>query len=338
MKLLLAFTDLSGGGGRTFACHLSRAFGSRIALYSLRRKHKTAQFASSLGTTTGSPFSMAMLKVSAIRVISNSQITALLLCIPFAGRHFYVTHGLANGIERQPRLRQFLFRAQLLLPGTIFVACGDSERDKLISLGAKQSKVLLVRNAVQADDVHFAPRSPDGKTKILFLGRICYQKGIDLLLEALNKLPESFHCTIAGDNQTGEERFAAEVERHIHALGSRVRRIPSIAISVDYLSQFDVCVLPSRFEGLPYLLLELAAMRMPLIASDCPGNIDVVRSNNFGGSFKTGNSDDLAKALLSFARSSPEDRANKSERLLRLTKAEFKYDDFIDSYAKILGL
>jgi len=338
MKALLAFSDLSGGGGRTFASHLSRAFGPRLALYSLRRKHETAQLASALGTRSESPFSMALLRVNTLRVISNSQITALLLCLPFAGRHFYITHGFANGIERQSRLRQFLFRVQLRLPGTIFVACGDSERDQLIRLGASQSKVLLVRNAVQADCMHFVPRSPDGKTKVLFLGRICYQKGIDILLQALEKLPDSFHCTIAGDHQPGEERFVAEVERHINALGSRVRRIPSMTITVDHLSDFDVCVLPSRFEGLPYLLLELAAMRMPLIASDCPGNIDIVRSNEHGGSFKTGNSDDLAKALLSFAGSSREDRANKSEQLLRLTEAEFRYDKFLDSYAKILGL
>ena len=338
MKALLVFSDLSGGGGRTFASHLCKIFGPHLGLYSLKRKHETAKLASALGVKPESPFSMALLKVSTLRVVSNSQITALLLCLPFAGRHFYVTHGFANGIERQSRLRQFLFRVQIRFPGTTFVACGDSERDKLIRLGASKSKVLLVRNAVQAHCSHFVPRPPDGTTKVLFLGRICFQKGVDLLLEALDKLPGSFHCTIAGHHQPGEERFGAEVERHIHALGPRVRQIPSMSITVDQLSKYDVCVLPSRFEGLPYLLLELAAMRMPLIASDCPGNIDIVRSNEDGGSFTTGNSDDLANALLAFARSSSEDRANKSEQLARLTEAEFRYDEFLDGYAKILGL
>ncbi len=38
-----------------------------------------------------------------------------------------------------------------------------------------------------------------------------------------------------------------------------------------------VLVAPSRWEGMPYLLLEAVARRRRVIASDCPGNRDVLK-------------------------------------------------------------
>jgi len=65
----------------------------------------------------------------------------------------------------------------------------------------------------------------------------------------------------------------------------------------NLLSGFDVFVLPSLYEGLPLCLLEASASGTPLVASNIPGNDEIVRNCNNGLLFQTGNSEELANQI-----------------------------------------
>ena len=56
-------------------------------------------------------------------------------------------------------------------------------------------------------------------------------------------------------------------------------------------------VAPSRWEGLPFLLLEADVQSRPVIASDCPGNHDVIEDGVSGVLFPTGAAAALAALL-----------------------------------------
>ena len=56
-------------------------------------------------------------------------------------------------------------------------------------------------------------------------------------------------------------------------------------------------VAPSRWEGLPFLLLEADVQSRPVIASDCPGNRDVIEDGVSGVLFPTGDVAALAALL-----------------------------------------
>jgi glycosyltransferase involved in cell wall biosynthesis len=48
------------------------------------------------------------------------------------------------------------------------------------------------------------------------------------------------------------------------------------------VAAFDVALLTSRYEGLPYSLLEAMANRVPVVASDATGNRDVIEHGHSG--------------------------------------------------------
>ncbi|MFN8947485.1 MAG: glycosyltransferase [Alphaproteobacteria bacterium] len=65
-------------------------------------------------------------------------------------------------------------------------------------------------------------------------------------------------------------------------------------------SQFhkaDILVLPSRWEGLPYLLLEAMDHGVPIVASDIAGNRAALQDGAFGLLFRAGDAETLASAI-----------------------------------------
>jgi glycosyltransferase involved in cell wall biosynthesis len=48
----------------------------------------------------------------------------------------------------------------------------------------------------------------------------------------------------------------------------------------DILKAGDVSLLPSRWEGLPIILLETGLLKVPVIASDTYGNREIIKENN----------------------------------------------------------
>jgi glycosyltransferase involved in cell wall biosynthesis len=108
-------------------------------------------------------------------------------------------------------------------------------------------------------------------------GRLDPQKGYDLLLDAMVDVRRSHpgvRLAIAGD---GPERsvLAAQLARldlspGVALLGDRPD-VPAI------LAAADGFVLSSRWEGLPMVLLEAAAAKLPIVCTDVGGNREVVR-------------------------------------------------------------
>jgi glycosyltransferase involved in cell wall biosynthesis len=103
-------------------------------------------------------------------------------------------------------------------------------------------------------------------------GRLCRQKGQDILLDAL-ALPAARDLTgtvlLAGD---GPMRPALERRASLLPGGCSVRFAGYVPGLERLYAAFDLVVLPSRFEGLSYALLEAAGAGIPVLASDIPAN------------------------------------------------------------------
>jgi len=86
------------------------------------------------------------------------------------------------------------------------------------------------------------------------------------------------------------------VQRSVRWLGRR-GDVPQL------LAASDVFVLPSFYrEGIPRVLLEAAAMGLPLVAADSPGSKDVVRHGLNGFLVPPRGVEALAAAVLTLAR------------------------------------
>ena len=130
--------------------------------------------------------------------------------------------------------------------------------------------------------------------------RLEEQKGHAVLLDALAEVRRRDHdfvCALAGDGTLREPlaRRAAELglADHVHFLG----RLDDVG---PLLLAADAVILPSRWEGLPLILLEALARARPVVASAVGGVPDVVEDEVTGRLVPPGDPAALADALEGF--------------------------------------
>ncbi len=95
-------------------------------------------------------------------------------------------------------------------------------------------------------------------------------------------------------NDTLAEMKALAAKLGILDLVEFAGEIPNAA---RFLSHGTILIAPSRWEGLPFLLLEAGLQQMPVIASDCSGNRDIITLNMTGLLFPNEDINTLANLL-----------------------------------------
>jgi glycosyltransferase involved in cell wall biosynthesis len=146
-------------------------------------------------------------------------------------------------------------------------------------------------------------RGRGGTVRVVFVGRLDRQKNPVLVLEALARAARltgggALEVIFLGD---GPEREAlVERARELGVL-DRARFLGRVGDVPRHLDEADVFVLPSLSEGVSNALLEAMAHGLPCIATDIPGNSDLIRDRDTGLLVRTGDADAVARAMLELA-------------------------------------
>ena len=101
------------------------------------------------------------------------------------------------------------------------------------------------------------------------IARCDFPKGQDVLLQAIAQRQDEFRRRHQRLLLIG----GADVPADIADLVENAGEIPDAGV---YMTCGRVLVAPSRWEGMPYLLLEAVARERTVIATDCPGNRDAL--------------------------------------------------------------
>ncbi len=108
--------------------------------------------------------------------------------------------------------------------------------------------------------------------RVLVLGRLdLYQKGLDLLLTHLERnldRLEGITVTLVGEG-LGRDLITARLNKSLPL--AKLLRIAPWSDTVEVMRSHDVLLMPSRFEGVPLVMLEAMALGLPVVASDLPG-------------------------------------------------------------------
>ena len=158
-------------------------------------------------------------------------------------------------------------------------------RDALVRLGAEAGRITVLRNGV--DLAGFRPpvdraaaRAVLGVTGpvLLSVGHLIPRKAHDVVVAALDHLP-GWTLLIAGEGpeRARLEAMAAARPGRVRLLGAR----PHAELPGLY-GAADVLVLASTREGWANVLLESMACGTPVVASDIPGNPEVVTERAAG--------------------------------------------------------
>jgi len=164
-----------------------------------------------------------------------------------------------------PRL--FFFRKILNRMDVLHVL---SNRDiKLLNrLGLKNKKIVVIPPGVDTD--RFNSSHDREGNKVLFVGRISPEKGIETLLKALSVINSDFTLWLIGPLQDPKYFYALKENFSRMFNEGKIRFLGSLSHDklTEYYAKADIFVLPSKMETFGLVLLEAMASRLPIISTN----------------------------------------------------------------------
>lgn len=160
--------------------------------------------------------------------------------------------------------------------------------------------VVALPNCVDLHDASIFLRDYDrqGKLQILFLGRICEQKGIRYIYQALRLLREKgqkFNFVMAGKGE--EEEIYITKFQELLGGDFKFTGVVSGQTKAKLLMESDIFLLPSFFEGLPMALLESMSFGVVPIATDVGSIKYLIKNGKTGILIKKNSSEDIVAAV-----------------------------------------
>jgi glycosyltransferase involved in cell wall biosynthesis len=171
------------------------------------------------------------------------------------------------------------------------IAVNKPIMDLLVQKKVNPRKVELIHNAILVED--YAPQSevkdlrselkiPDSAPVLGFVGRISEEKDLPLLFMAVKKsLPDftDLKVLISGDgpliDKLKDYCNKIGIGEQVFFLG-QVQDIKRVYLTMD------VFILTSKTEGIPNVILEAMAMRVPVISTNVGGVGEIIRHNTDG--------------------------------------------------------
>jgi glycosyltransferase involved in cell wall biosynthesis len=136
--------------------------------------------------------------------------------------------------------------------------------------------------------------------RLLFAGRLSQQKNWRCMILAMHLLKEKvpYKLTVCGD---GEDR--GDLDRLVAELGllDVVTPLGYRTDVLEIMTQADLFLLPSWYEGMPNVLLEALVLGLPCIASNIPAVRDLVGNRRCVLTFDPASPADLARLILQVA-------------------------------------
>ena len=211
-----------------------------------------------------------------------------------AGRH----SGWVSGrISRQVHAAE----SWLVHESDSLITCSHSMTDEITELfGPGLAETRVIRNGIDAALWPFTERTPrTGPPRLLYLGRLEYEKGVHDAIAAMPRIRRTHPgttMTIAGDG-TQQDWLTEQARKH------KVLKAIEFVGRVDHdglvalLHAADAAVLPSHYEPFGIVALEAAATGAPLVTSNVGGLGEAVIDGETGVSFPPRDVAALARAV-----------------------------------------
>ncbi|MHA7900307.1 MAG: glycosyltransferase family 4 protein [Henriciella sp.] len=197
-------------------------------------------------------------------------------------RIILIEHSYTAGYEASEVAPKQRFRLMLKLAYSLVdtvVAVSHTQRDWILEhkLASAQKLIAIPQSRPCTDLLALSPaRRQSGPLRLRAFGRFHKQKGFDLLIEAMSRIPaELAELKIAG---TGPD------EELLHSLASELPHVEICAPFTSpeaFLSEADVIAIPSRWEAFGLVGTEARAAGRPILAARIDGLTDQLAPSAF---------------------------------------------------------
>ena len=181
-----------------------------------------------------------------------------------------------------------------------------------------------------------APARDWSAPRLLSVGRIVYQKGLDLAMSALADLKDlSWTWTIAGDGPQMQvlQSMAEEngIKDRVHFIGWQ----SADQLKKEYCAA-NVFLFPSRHEGMPNAVLEAMASGLPVVATRIAGNEELVVNGETGALVPAEDVESLRESLMPLlVEAKMREKMGRASR--QRVEESFSWNRVAEQYQKILN-
>lgn len=199
------------------------------------------------------------------------------------------------------------------------------EKITTIPLGISHPPIILTKTEARAKIESMMKTEINHSEWIGTIAGLYKTKGLDTLIKSIakNHTLQRKHYFILGE---GPERKYLTNLIKTHHLENTIHLLGHIENAALLLPAFDLFVLPSRKEGLPYALLEAMSYELPIIATKVGGVPSLLHSYEAATCISPQNEDELMQALATY-HSLPQPHTSKEFTLQSMiTSSEELYD------------
>ena len=231
------------------------------------------------------------------------------------------------------------------------ITINEKEKNQALKMPlVSENKIILIRNGIEKTDfkekssaqrelirkcltwtsdvqVGVHPMSDIGQ--VIWIGTISElhkNKGLEYVIEAVSKIKSLFVFFILGE---GEERKNLENLIEKYNLKDKVFLIGFLENANQYLKAFDIFILPSIKEGLPYTLLEAGSAGLASISTNVGGIPDIIENGISGIIVTKARSGEITRAL-EYLVSNPDKQKSYGENLKTKVEKDFSFDQMLE--------
>lgn len=247
----------------------------------------------------------------------------------------YTAHGWAF-FEDRPFYQKMiirLFSYLIVLLSHSIVAVSKKDSRAFDGWPFVKNKIVYIPNSVALPSSALtraeARKQLDISSDTFVVGTIAElhkNKGLSYLIEAAEKVPDAMFVVIG----EGEERKRLGLAIVAHRLANRFLLKGYIPDAHTLIRAFDVFVLSSVKEGLPYVLLEAGAAEVPVVATNIGGIPDLIEHEKTGLLVSPKDPSALAQALTRLQSDAPL-RPSLASSLKQKIEREFSFDLMIQN-------
>lgn len=203
-----------------------------------------------------------------------------------------------NIYEKIRDFRHKVYAGKLKNKVSALLPLGQVGVEKYISLGWSSDKVFpfLYLPVMNENIMPVYRKEKPEKIKFVYLGRFAAGwKGIDVLISACEKLKNNnYTLTLVGGYGDYKEQTLEYIEQNPNLEFGGTWKIDE---ACDRLSEYDVCIVPSRYEGWNVTVNEALMAGTGCIVTDASVSDEMVSASETGIVVKAGDASSLAEAM-----------------------------------------
>ncbi len=210
--------------------------------------------------------------------------------------------------------------------------------------GLAADSVVVVKNPVDVANLRKSAGTPTQRshdqTVLVCVGRMTEEKGHADLIDALAIAKSQWPATRSPwtVRMIGDGPLRRELEARSRSLGlnDQIQFVGSLASAAAEINAADALVLPSRFEGMPNVVLEAMALGTPVIATRAGGTIELQHDSPTAFWAEPGDPPSLAQAILQFT-ANPQQAERQRRAAQRLVDSDHDPDAITQNNEDLLS-